>query len=491
MPERWARYIAGDPALLPLIPWDWREPPWEAILRTRQSALIDRPTLVEALRRQNEVFLGDDPTLRSNIEALLSLDTFVVTTGQQPGWLLGPLYTLVKAAHTIQLAEELNKRFQGQYRFVPLFWIAAEDHDADEVRGIALGWGSRLEYRGHFQGPVGRHLIEAAFPPEAEDLALQRYWKVGKRWDTAFRESMQALFQGTGLVWLSSDDPALKATAIPLWVREIQDKLTFHAHGLARQYLRAIGETASLHPRPINLFWLSDTERRYPEPKEESELLQAAYRFPQSLSPNVLLRPVFQEYILPNVAYVAGPGEVRYWLELLPIFQAFEVPMPVIYPRGHLRVLTAPPPSLPRGLSWRDIWGLSQNRLRTLLAELWGESTLRAIQEAWLAYRPPIEKLAEGSYMVRVERELQRLWRKGAERLRRAALKELQNRFQPHISEVLRYREAIEPEGQLQERTLNIHAFSKKQPEEWLRNLMREIRFVSGEFSVYHAWSAS
>jgi|GEM_PF-1222659 len=479
--ERCARYMAGDPALAPLVAWDWRQPPWETILEIRKSFPIDRSTLVEALRRQNAPFLPDDAALQENIEALQAPHTFTITTGQQPGWLTGPLYTVVKAAHTLLLAQQLNRAFAGRYRFVPVFWIAAEDHDAEEVRSVALSWTETLRYEGRFCGAVGRHRIEPAFPQRAYDLALQQYWTVGKPWEMAFRESMQALFQGTGLVWLSPDDPALKTLVAPLWVREIKERLTGHAHALATQYLASIGERPLLHPRPVNLFWLSDTERRYPTPSEEEALLQAAYQTPERLSPNVLLRPLMQEFILPNIAYVAGPGEVAYWLELLPVFEAFGVPMPVVYPRKRVRVITEPVPPLPEGLSVEQLWSLSQARLRTLLAESWGAALVKEAIAWWQRHRPPIEELLQKPGFASSGRQLLRLWQQAGQSIRRAALRQALHKYAPQIDAILRFRSRIEPEGRSQERTLNIHAFAPQAPAQWVQDFIHHMANTPSE----------
>lgn len=485
MHRLWARYVAGDPALYPLVAWPWPEIPWKAVLRSRAAFPTPRAALVEALRQQNEPFLVRDPALRQALEALLEPATFTVTTGQQLGWLTGPLYTLVKAAHTVQLARELSRTLGPPYRVVPVFWLASEDHDAEEVRTAEIAWGRVLRYEGAFAGPVGRHRIEAAFPPEASGLALQRYWQVGQRWEAAFREAMQSLFAGTGLVWCSGDDPALKVLASPLWIAEIQHQHSYQAHAIAASSLRELGEVPRLRAQTVNLFWLSDTERRYPAPDELPDFLAAAHLHPERLSPNVLLRPIYQEWLLPNLAYVSGPGEVAYWLELRPVFEAFGVPMPVLYPRGHLRVLPVPPPGLPEGLSWEGVWQLSQNRLRALLAEWWGREELQAIL-AWAdAHRPPVEHLSEKPFLRSAQQSFLRFWEGWRQQLRRATLRAAQARYQSAIEAVLRYRASIEPEGRLQERSLNVHAFAPQDPTQWVQRLLKEVTLQPGRWTLW------
>lgn len=486
MNSLWARYLAGDPALAPLLPWPWPEVPWEAVRQARATYPIDRATLVQALLQQNAPFLSTDPTLEASILALREESTFTVTTGQQLGWLTGPLYTIVKALHALQLSQTLHHLWGGKIRVVPVFWLASEDHDAEEVREVALSWSRRLRYEGTFAGPVGRHRIEAAFPPEAYDLALQPFWKEGQTWEGAFRAAMQHLFHGTGLIWLSGDDPTLKALATPLWLQEIQAKLTTASHALSASFLKKEKMRPRLAPRPINLFWLSDAERRYPTLSEESELLRIAHQQPERLSPNVLLRPLYQEYLLPNLAYVAGPAEVAYWIELTPVFQAFGVPMPVVYPRGHLRILPSEPPSLPSGLSWKDIWNLPQSRLRTLLAELWGQSHLEKAQSWASRYRPPWEELRGAPFLAQAAKYLRYSWQRWETTLRRAALRAAYREYYQAIQAVLTYRQQTEPEGQLQERTLNLHAFAPQHPQKWVQSLRKETRFEPGQWAYWH-----
>jgi len=434
------------------------------------------------LLAQNASLAAEDPALHSAIEKLAHPTTFTVTTGQQLGWLTGPLYTILKAIHAIQLARELEALFAGKYQFVPVFWLASEDHDASEVVQAEIGWGKVLRYEGRFRGPVGRHRIETAFPTEAQALALQAYWVPGHAWEEAFRGAMQALFRGTGLVWLSGDDPVLKAQAAPLWQKEVQHKPTYAAHQLAAAYLRALGIRPRLHAKAINLFWLSDTERRYPTPDEEALLQEAAYTAPERLSPNVLLRPLYQEYLLPNVAYVAGPAEVAYWLELTPVFSAFGIEMPVVYPRGHLRVLFPGAPPLPKGITWQAVWSLSQSRLKVLLSQLYEPQLFAEIQAWWERHRPPWEMLHDKAFLTSPIHRFQRFWHKWHESLIRAASKSVYAQYRAQIEHILAYRRQVEPEGTLQERRLNIHAFSARDPASLVRRWLSTLKLRPAEW---------
>ncbi|MEN2992628.1 MAG: bacillithiol biosynthesis BshC [Bacteroidia bacterium] len=483
MRRLWARYVAGDPALSGLLLEHYATPSWEAVRRRKAAFPYDRSRLVAALERQNAPFLATYPALRGLLEALRQPTTFTITTGQQLGWLTGPLYTIIKALHTCQLAQQVEATLNGRYRVVPIFWLASEDHDAEEVREIALSWTQRLRYAGYFQGPVGRHIIEAAFPEAAQSLALQRFWQAGLSWEMAFRSAFYALFEGRILL-VSGDDPELKALAASLWVREVEEQLTLHSHRLACAYLRRIGERPLLASRAVNLFWLSDTERRYPTPEEEALLRRAAHAEPHRLSPNVLLRPLYQEYLLPNLAYLAGPAEVAYWIELMPTFSAFGVPPPLIYPRGHLRVLPATALELPSDWALPDLWRVPFANLRRALAEAWGSDEVEQLMAWWRQHRPPLENLQGRPFLRHTLRLMERFWQKWGEKLRQAALRATYTQKAEAIQEILAYRLAVEPPEALQERTLNVHAFSED-PITWVQKLGESLSFQPAQ---WHYW---
>ncbi|MCS6789955.1 MAG: bacillithiol biosynthesis cysteine-adding enzyme BshC [Bacteroidia bacterium] len=482
MNRRWARYVAEDPALRPLYAWEWRDPPWLRVIQERRAYPLHRRVLVEALLRQNQPWLAQDPVLREAIEALGNENSFTITTGQQPGWLTGPLYTLIKAVHTIQLSHEVEQQLQGKYRIIPVFWIASEDHDVEEVVSIKLDWEKSLRYNGVMQGAVGRHEIEAAFPPEAESLGLQRFWQTEEKWENAFRAAMQSVFAGKGIVWISPDDSELKALGLPLWEREVCQQATRSAHLPTVSYLKAIREKPVLHAQPINLFWLKERERRYPYPEESSLLRRIIYTHPEALSPNVFLRPVFQEMLLPNLAYVAGPGEVRYWLELRGVFEAMEVPMPVLYPRGHLRIVRGEPPILPGGWQVEHLWNYPVGQLRAVLARSWGEALIEEVRSWIIQHQPRLERWKGSPFWGRAARMVEWHWERIQRELYQVAKKAAFHQYRELIEAAVAYRLRIEPEGRLQERELNIHAFAPQHPQEWVHRMIKEVSFCAAQW---------
>ncbi len=428
---------------------------WRAVLHRRRLYPIDRRALLQALTTQNSLYAASDPALSESLSLLAQETTYTITTGQQIGWLTGPLYTIYKAIAALQLARRVEALLGPPYRVVPIFWMASEDHDAEEVRWVATHWEKLWRYEGHFQGPVGRHHIQNAFPSEVKALALQAFYEPGQRWEEAFRAALYALFRGTGLVVLSPDDPVLKSLATDLWITELTEQATIAAHARAATHLQAHHQKPRLHPHPINLFWLTDTERRYITPTEKTEALKAAYKEPHRLSPNVLLRPLYQERILPNLACVVGPAEMRYWLELRWVFERFEVFYPVIWPRFSLRLLSEPP--VPLSETELPFLFTSNVGWRRLLVEKWAASTLTAWHEKLARLEPDWTLLSD---FPEGQRILRHHWQKTLQRLRKALYRQLYQKHSSTLTQLAHWQKQVEPPPRLQERFLNIHSLA-------------------------------
>ena len=362
-------YCTDYAALAPFYAGDYRTPAARIAAADRAAAVPrDRDTLADALLAQNERWGLDDAT-RRNIEALRDPEAVVVVTGQQVGLFSGPLYTIYRTLTTLKLARQVAE--ETGRRVVPVFWMPGEDHDLDEVASTLLLRSNDLvplRYTGHTLpdegnlGPVGRlaltaqvhalvEALDAGLPPtdfKATVLGWVRdTYRPGTPMLDAFARLLKHLFAGTGLVFMAPDDARLKALAAPLFRREIED------HGTAAEVLEATsarlvvdGYHAQVQTRPTNLFLLADGQR-LPLDAEggtfrlrgtdrtfmQAELLALLDQEPTAFSPNVVLRPLMQDLLLPTVAYVAGPGETAYYAQYKGVYDWAEVPMPLVYPR--------------------------------------------------------------------------------------------------------------------------------------------------------------
>ncbi len=300
-----------------------------------------------------------------------------VTTGQQPGLLAGPLYSLYKAISAVKLAEALEPLLKRPV--LPLFWIASEDHDWEEVdhthlldvdneirtfrlpapEGRARFPLHRIPVDGQIDGVLADFIQTLPQSEFAEDylLSIQGSYGVGATLPSGFRKLLQALLSHTPLLFVDGAEAGLKEASLPTLFRELAEAEP-HEALLARtsSHLEMDGYHAQVPVLEggVNLFFEGPAgrDRLYREgagfrlnragvsvPGEEIRSRSEAD--PTLLSPNVFLRPVVESTLFPTVAYVAGPGEIAYYAQLKGLFQAHGIQMPVIVPRHSATLLEA------------------------------------------------------------------------------------------------------------------------------------------------------
>jgi bacillithiol biosynthesis cysteine-adding enzyme BshC len=327
----------------------------ESIKAIEQRADFDvakRKTLVEVLRRQYRG-ISDAP----GFSLLLSENTFTVTTGHQLNIFTGPLYVIYKIVTTINLARTLKAAYPD-YDFVPVYWMASEDHDFAEIASFNL-FGKKYTWPGAHSGAVGRlnpQELETVLNalPESVPLFEEAYLENRTLADAA-RCYMHDLFGAEGLVTLDADDAALKRHFLPVIEDELFNQKSSRLVEETTQKLEKLGYHTPVNAREINLFYLTDGLRERIIRQEntfnvlgtkleftDEEMRQEMNEHPERLSPNVVLRPLYEEIILPNLAYIGGPSEVPYWLQLKGVFDYFAVPFPMLIPRNFALYVNAP-----------------------------------------------------------------------------------------------------------------------------------------------------
>jgi len=344
--SRLADFFAGNPAE----PDAWRE----AIRRTQahprqRGAMAD---VIEAQLRRR----GAPPQALEAAARLRDPQTVAVVTGQQAGLFGGPLFTLLKALTALQLAERLSREYHVPA--VPVFWIDAEDHDWDEVRRCGILDGdlnltelSLGEPPGAGSSPVARVRLDqstgaaldalaAALPPTEFTGPLMQRLRVAYRTGTgmadAFGDWIESVLGSRGLVLFDAADPAAKPLAAGLFAREIERPgITSRLAAAAGAALVARGYHAQVEPHPdhLALFHLDGT-RTSLSVGDAPARADRVRTHPQEFSPNVLLRPLVQDTLFPTVCYVAGPNELAYLGQLRGVYEAFDVPMPLMHQRS-------------------------------------------------------------------------------------------------------------------------------------------------------------
>ncbi|MHA7943391.1 bacillithiol biosynthesis cysteine-adding enzyme BshC [Formosa sp. 3Alg 14/1] len=330
-------------------------------------SVAHRQVLASVLEQQYSNLKPSEAT-QINISLLKEANTFTVTTGHQLNLFTGPLYFLYKIVSTINLTKELKVAYPNQH-FVPIYWMATEDHDFNEINYFNFK-GKKIQWNRADGGAVGE------FSTEGLEDVFELYTKelgVGKAADelrTLFSEAYlkhdnladatrflaNSLFSDLGLVILDANDRELKRAFIPYIEQDVLSQISSQEVSKTNALLTNIPNTSyniQVNPRDINLFYLSEHSRERIIWEDDiykvinttitftkAEILKEIHEFPERFSPNVIMRPLYQEVILPNLCYIGGGGELAYWLQLKDYFEAVNVPFPMLLLRNSVLIKT-------------------------------------------------------------------------------------------------------------------------------------------------------
>ena len=311
-----------------------------------------RDILVSSLTSQY-ASINTSNLVADNINSLRNEKTFTVTTGHQLNIFTGPLYFIYKIVTVINACKQLKSQYPD-FHFVPVYWMASEDHDFDEINHFYLD-GRKFQWNTDQTGAVGRFALEEIKPildqlPKGVEFFHDAYSK--ENLAEAVRSYVNYLFGSEGLVVIDADDTALKELFLPV----VKDDLFVHSSQKASdrdtQLIRELGYKTQVTAREINFFYLDGSIRERIEKTKDGfvvidtdlsftsdEMEQLMNQHPEKFSPNVILRPLYQEMILPNLAYVGGPSEAVYWLQLKSVFEHFNTPFPLLMPRNFALVV--------------------------------------------------------------------------------------------------------------------------------------------------------
>ncbi|MCU0448482.1 MAG: bacillithiol biosynthesis cysteine-adding enzyme BshC [Bernardetiaceae bacterium] len=479
-------YVDNHPDLQPFYGLPPTLANYQAQIGQKQASYpaASRPILQQALQRQY-AHLANPPA--ANLDKLLQTNTFTLTTGHQLNIFTGPLYFHYKIMTVINAARCLGQAYPD-YHFVPVYWMASEDHDADEISEFTL-FGQPYRWQPQQTGAVGRfspHSLAQvmAQTPEMDGL-FQRAYTQCATLAQATRLIVNELYGHHGLVVVDGDDADLKRLFAPTLRDELLHQPSYPAMQRATAGLQTLGYPAQVNPREINLFYLREhtRERIVADPDNQAyQVLNSPWKFtqaellaelaahPERFSPNVVLRPVYQETILPNLSYTGGPGEFAYWLQLKPVFAHFNLPYPILLPRNfglvinpiqqaRMQKLGLEVPALFQGMEkpkQKLIDQHAQGNLGTEAeAELLGQVFAQLGQRATQA-DPTLTKLVAAEQ----QRALQSLGKVG-KRIRRA----YERQAETELRQLQSLWGQLFPGGGLQERTENYLTFALNDPD--------------------------
>ncbi len=327
----------------------------EAIKR-KSFPKAKRSILVQVLQKQYQG-LDLSEAASNNLSALNRENTFTVTTGHQLNLFTGPLYFIYKIISTVNLAKKLREAYP-ESEFVPVYWMATEDHDFEEINYFKVD-GKKFQWKTDQSGAVGDFQLDSGFRDFMKGLdfapsVFKEAYLSSKTLSEAVRKYANALFGDDGLLVLDGNDPVLKEEFKEVILSDLFDNRPFEMARESTEELEKLGYTSQIFPREINLFYLEKGLRERIERTESGfgvvntelrfsaeEMKNMVDTHPERFSPNVVLRPLYQEMILPNLAYLGGPAEVIYWLQLKQVFETFQVPFPVLLPRNFALIIDA------------------------------------------------------------------------------------------------------------------------------------------------------
>lgn len=484
---------------------------FEKAIQQKGATYKNRSALVSALEAQYK-----GAKLRSTgLEMLKSDNTFTVTTGHQVCLFTGPLYFFYKIVTAINTCRELKSRYPDK-DFVPVFWMATEDHDFEEANHFFLPSG-KIEWESGQGGAVGRMHTEGMrqvldeFEAQiglgyASGRLLDLFKKAYVNHKTiadATRYLVDGLFGSHGVVVVDGDDKSLKILAQDAFAKELTEQTANQAMEETNRELKKNGYPLQVKQHAVNLFYLDREFRERIEIKDPDtfaiarssrtfsrmEMLKELEEHPEKFSPNVVLRPVYQEIILPNLAYVGGGGELAYWFQLKGVFQAFDVPFPMLMLRNSVMMVNSDIASdMHRlGIGVKSVFRPAdelENELvkaaSTAKLDLDAErdqlgDLFQHLEKRLYGIHPDLEKPVRSGH-ARADRIMHNLEKKvmRAERRKQNVL----------VSRLERIYDALIPRGGLQERNMNFTPYYLAYGEAFIEKLIESLDPFDFKFTV-------
>ena len=471
--------------------------------KSKSYASETRRTLCRALDKQY-ASTEKSASVKENLQALSHEKTFTITTGHQLNIFTGPLYFIYKIITVINICRELKSQYPD-YHFVPVYWMASEDHDVDEIRTVRIH-GKSYSWETDQKGAAGRlstkGLADLAAKIPADTTIFHEAYSRHNRLGDAVRYYVNELFGEYGLVVADGDDAELKKIFSPVMRDDIFNNTAYHLVTRTDEQLKDLGYRPQVFVRPVNLFYLEEGLRSRLEPAGKGfrvvdsgqnfsadEINNLLEQHPERLSPNVILRPLYQECVLPNLAYVGGPAEIAYWLQLKSLFEHYQIPFPVVMPRNFVLLIKA---SLYR--KWRKS-GITLSELFMPLPELLNEVTLRNApehirlngqKEAILAQ---LEQVCENATHIdaslgpMVAAETKRML-KSLEKIELKMLRAEKRKQADRLRQITELKEALFPAGGLQERTENFLSFTPGNPD-LIQHLVSDLDPFNFRFNIF------
>lgn len=463
----------------------------------------------------------------SNINYLGQQNSVAIVTGQQLTIFGGPLYTFYKIITAIKLCIQLKDKFVD-YNFIPVFWLEGDDHDFNEVRSINIFNNDneiqKIEYLNAVDnsmelGSVGNLLLEKEIELTLQKLKdslrntefteelisfLSKTYKSGNSFKKSFKHLLMKIFDEYGLVIIDPQDVELKKLLIPIFESELINYREHTQTILKRSALLEEKYHAQVKVKPINIFLIDDSKRFLIEPDEngyklknrrkkfsKEEILNLLYQQPELFSPNVLLRPLCQDYILPTAFYVGGPSEISYFAQLIPYYSKLNIIQPFIYPRASITLVEKNIKSLldKYQINLLNIFQNGKQIIPDIIASSENIDTNKFIREALIESQTLFEKL--NNNLSSIDPSIAKIIEKLSEK-NKQSIESLKSKLD---SIILKKNEIIDrqlnkifsniiPNNNLQEREINFTYYFNKYGKDLINFLFNEVSTTKFEHQV-------
>lgn len=483
----------------------------------RRQDFKHRDLLVTQLKDQYRDLLDASPQVADHIESLKRPTTFTVTTGHQLNIFTGPLYFIFKIVTAIRLAKDLKEAYP-MYDFVPVYWMATEDHDFAEINntrvfGKKIVWdipavsGTGRMSTADIAETVKQYCNTFGLSANADRLKaiVEKAYLQNSSLADATRIMVNELFKHEGLVIIDADCRSLKTLFIPAIKQDVLAEKSVKAIDNTSKQLEDIGYQTQVHARDINFFYLTDEFRERIVRTEdgrfevlhrdlffsEKEIDAEIDAYPERFSPNVVMRPLYEEIILPNLAYIGGGAEIVYWLQLKANFNQYDVPFPILVPRNSAMITddSVAGKVFRLDLTFKSIF----KPLDALKSEYVRRHTKHRLnlRDEWMELNAIFGKVKlrthkiDPTLSVSTEAVKARL-KKAITSLEKKLLKADKHNHEDALIQIERLKENLFPQGGLQERTENFASLYLKHGEQLIQELEKHFNPLDFKFTILY-----
>ncbi len=523
-------YLSGDPTLREFYEFEPDIHSFTQIIENQKKRDLNREVLQSCIQKGYDFLLELEKEntilpqkVQENIACIIQPNSFTITTGHQLNLFTGPLYTIYKIISTIKLALSVEKANPGN-KIIPLFWMASEDHDFAEINYTYL-YGKKISWDIKPSGATGRistqkldsvvsrFLTTLGISPhlkDIENLFQKSYLQYGTL-ALATQALYHQLFGEYGLVILDADKPALKKEFSQILAQDLKTQKSYELVNESNKKLENLGYRAQVHPRPINIFYLEDDRRErivisnqkkgvsdppnvysvlnsnqlFSEEEIDSEIKKA----PEKFSPNVILRPLYQEKILPNLAYIGGGAEVSYWLSFKSTFNFYKVPFPALFLRNSAMIMHENQIEVANrlGISWKNLFQDSSLLIKDYVLRSSAKTLNLAKEKSEMeSLFSEIEKVAfkvDPTLRQSSEAIMKQTFHK-LNNLEKKLLKKEKNTFDVQISQIIKLKQSLFPNQSLQERSENFFQYYEIYGSGLLDRIFEALDPLEKEFTI-------